>query len=412
MLTGQQWTDASAISGQNSPVEVLHLSNVTITDVGTWRISLIAPQGVDNTLVSVSPLWEGAVRALATVSPPTAQPGQQVKVTLDVLGPNGPISDPATLSTMIVGVTVTGNGLPGTVGVPVSAVSGAPSEWAGVYTVPRQQTVLTFTGTAAGYGLYATQVSTTVGVVGAQTQGLSAYPEFTGGTSVQAGGTITGHVVLTNQTGSAQQVKLEASASGATATLTSPAGPVTVQSGSPPAVPFTITVARDSPAGPTQVQVQVVDATTGQVLSTLPQNFTVTKPPGFLATWAWEIIGLITLIIASILAAAWWRAIIPRRLDVRGLVAILGSEGEELHTLKAPSKPSLAFRFVIQDAEADTPRLDHAVPGFSTFTVRRARHGEVSVSTPTGERFRVTISGHGQEIGQRGLVLSFRDAHS
>ena len=34
------WTDASAISGQDSPVEVLHLANITGADVGTWQIQL------------------------------------------------------------------------------------------------------------------------------------------------------------------------------------------------------------------------------------------------------------------------------------------------------------------------------------------------------------------------------------
>ena len=211
--------------------------------MGTWKIRLTAPPGLASELVRASAFWQGAVRALTTVSPPNAKLGQQVKVTLDVLGPNGPITDPATLSSMVVSVTTTGNGLPGIVNVPVTPVSGAAGEWTGIYTVPNQPTTLTFTGTAAGYGLYATQVSATVGV-GSQTQGLNATVGFTGGTSVQAGGTIPGQVVLTNQTGSAQQVKLEATVSGATAALTSPSGPVTVQSGSPSTVPFTITVAR------------------------------------------------------------------------------------------------------------------------------------------------------------------------
>ena len=38
---GQPWTDSSAISGQdNSPVEVLHVNNITSSDVGTWHIHL------------------------------------------------------------------------------------------------------------------------------------------------------------------------------------------------------------------------------------------------------------------------------------------------------------------------------------------------------------------------------------
>ena len=44
---GQPWTDSSAISGQdNSPVEVLHVNNITSSDVGTWHIHLTAPPGL------------------------------------------------------------------------------------------------------------------------------------------------------------------------------------------------------------------------------------------------------------------------------------------------------------------------------------------------------------------------------
>lgn len=224
--SGASVINSPDISGQDAAVEVLHLNNITEADVGTWHIQLTAPAGMASELVRATAFWQGAVRALTTVNPTSAKPGQPVKVTLDVLGPNGPITDAGTLSSMKVGVAVTGNGLSGTVDVPVTPVSGAPGEWTGTYTVPSRPTTLTFTGSAADTGLYATQVSATVGV-GSQTQGLNATPQFTGGSSVQAGGTIAGQVVLTNKTGSSQRVKLVSSVSGApgvTASLTSPSG--------------------------------------------------------------------------------------------------------------------------------------------------------------------------------------------
>ena len=43
---GRPWTDSSAISGQDtSPVEVLHIANITSDEVGTWGIHLTAPAG-------------------------------------------------------------------------------------------------------------------------------------------------------------------------------------------------------------------------------------------------------------------------------------------------------------------------------------------------------------------------------
>ena len=358
--SGASLSNGPDMTGQDSAVETLHLYNVTAADAGTWHITLTAPLGQASELVRATAFWQGAVRALTTVSPPNAKLGQQVKVSLDVLGPNGPITDPATLSSMVVGVTATGNGLAGTVAVPVAPVSSSPGEWTGSYTVPSQQTVLTFTGTASGYGLYATQVSATVGV-GTQTQGLTATPEFTGGTSVQAGGTIPGQVVLTNQTGSAQHVKLEAQASGATVALSSPSGPVAVASGSPPAVPFTITVAKGSPIGTALVQVTAVNAATGQVLNTAQQNFSVTKPPGFLAKYWWLLLAIAILLILAVLAWLWRRAVMRDRKNVRGLEVTLMRDGEQKGKLDAPGEVrySEVFSFLIKDEGTPHPYLSH-----------------------------------------------------
>jgi hypothetical protein len=409
--SGASLTSSPDMSGQDSPVEVLHLYDVTADDVGTWHIRLMAPPGLASELVRATAFWQGAVRALTTVSPPNAKLGQQVKVTLDVLGPNGPVTDPTTLSSMVVGVTATGAGLSGTVSVPVAAVSGAPGEWAGVYTVPSQPTTLTFTGTASGYGLYATQVSATVGV-GAQTQGLNATPEFTGGSSVQAGGTITGQVVVTNQTGSAQQVKLEESVSGATAALTSPSGPVTVQSGSPSTVPFTITVAKGSPTGTALVQVMAVNAATGQVLNTAQQDFTVTKPPGFLAKYWWAIVALVVLLLLAVLAALWRRQVVRDRKNVRGLEITLWRGGEQKgRPLSAEKRYDEVFEFVIIGDDTPNPHLDHKGRAtMGVYQVRRGKPGFLRLVAPSAglRPFDVELHGPRVDLGN-GLELSFRD---
>jgi hypothetical protein len=413
--SGPSLSDSPNMSGQDSPVEVLHLANITQADVGTWKIRLTAPPGLASELVRATAFWQGAVRALTTVSPPNAKLGQQVKVALDVLGPNGPITDPGTLSSMVVGVTATGNGLPGTVNVPVTPVSGAPGEWTGSYTVPGQPTTLTFTGTAGGYGLYATQVSATVGV-GTQTQGLTASPEFTSGTSVQAGGTITGQVVLTNQTGSAQRVKLVVSVSGApgvTASLTSPGGPATVPSGSPPAVPFTIAIGKGAPTGTALVQVEALNAATGQVLNTVQQDFTITKPPGFLAKYWWAILALVILVILAIAAALWRRKVVRDRKNVRGLVITLRKGGVQMgRALPAPDrKYAEVFSFIIQDEETPAPRLTYP-PRDATMgvcQVRRGKRGYARLITPTGLRpYDVELHGSGVTL-DNGLELSFTD---
>jgi hypothetical protein len=408
---GQTWTDASAISGQDSPVEVLHLYNVTQADVGTWKIRLSAPSSLANQLVRATVFWQGAVRAVITANPPSAKLGQDISIALDVLGPNGPITDSSTLSSLLVSVGATGNDLPGTVNVPVAATAGEPGHYTGTFTAPDQTTTVTFTGTAAGYGLYTTQVPATVGV-GTQTQGFTATPGFSGQQSVQAGGTVTGQVVFTNQTGSAKQVRLVLSVNGARAALTSPGGPIAVPSGHPPTVPFTVSVDKDSSTGAALFQIEAVDATTGQVYNTAEQDFTVTKPPGFFARHMWEIIGLIALIIAA--ALAWftsWRISRARR-DVRHLVAMLRRGGMPTgRDLEPEAKWAEAFPFIIRDETSDAPRLDYPPRGQSggLYQVRRAGRGLVRLTTPTGLRpYDVEVGGPGLLMAN-GLELAFRD---
>ena len=122
---GTPWTDSAAISGADngSATEVLHLASITAADVGTWRVKLTAPPSLAGQLVSATVFWQGAVRAIITATP-SVKPGQPVAVKLTVLGPNGPITDPRTLASLVVGVTATGHGLPGPQPVPVTAASG------------------------------------------------------------------------------------------------------------------------------------------------------------------------------------------------------------------------------------------------------------------------------------------------
>ncbi len=276
--------------------------------------------------------------------------------------------------------------------------------------MPNAATVLTFTGTAAGYGLYATQVSANVGV-GQQSQGLNATLSFTGGTSVQAGGTINGQVILSNDTTSAQQVKLAATVSGATASLTSPSGAVAVRPGGSSTVPFTITVSGDSRTGTALVQVMAVNAATNVALNSTEQDFTVTKPPGFLARYWWAIIALVVLLILLLLAALWRRQVVRDRKNVRGVEITLWRGGEQKgRPLAAEKKYDEVFEFIIIGDDTPNPHLDHkgrATAG--VYQVRRGKQGFLRLVAPSGLRpYDVELHGPRVDLGN-GLELSFRD---
>ena len=417
MPDGTQWTGSSAISGQDtSPIEVLHLPSITTSEVGTWQIKLTAPPNLHSQLVSATVFWQGAVRAIITANPPNAKLGQPITVTLSVLGVNRPITDPATLKNLLVGVTVSGDGLPGPTQVRVSNAAESASsptgvgDYKGTFRAPSQKGTLTFTGTAAGYGLYATQVPTTVAVGLALPFNVGV--QLPAGASVQAGSGITGNLVFTNQTGAAKQVRLELVTSGATASITSPSGTITVPAKNPPSVPLTISFAKDSPVGTAWLHVKVVDAANPSVAyNAETTTVQVTQPPGFIGKYLWDIIGLVILIALIIAAVLWRRKVIRDRKDVRGLVATLRRDGEQLgREFPAPNRWADVFPFIIRDEAEKTARLDFPQAGIPEYQVRRSSSNEVKLTTPAGgEPYDVVVGGAGEVMDHNGLELAFRD---
>jgi hypothetical protein len=357
---GAAWTDSSAISGTGTPIEVLHVSDPR---PGQWQIQLTAPPGMASELVSATVFWQGAVDAEITATPSSVPPGQPVSVTLSVLTPKGPLTDPATLSQMQVAVSVSGDGLSGPTEIPVSNVgegqgtSTGVGDYKGTFTAPRGTGTLTFTGTAAGYGLYATKLPATVQVGGPATElQVAIQPPVVG--SVQAGQGIGGELKFTNP-GAARTVRLSLTVSHAFATVTSPVGGVTVPPGSPPSTPFTIRFAGNSPTGPAWLQVKVVDASNGTVYNAATVEVTVVKRPGIIGHYLWAFIGaLILLILAGLLLSLRGRA--RRRASyVNGLFVIIRRDGERVGELKAPGRRSDTFRFVIRDETEASARLDY-----------------------------------------------------
>jgi hypothetical protein len=412
MPDGTLWTDGSAISGTGTAVEVLHVAS---PQPGQWRINLTAPPGLASELVSATAFWQGAVDALMTAAPSSAQPGQPIDVTLSVLGANGPITDPATLTQIQKAVSVSGDGLSGPTEIPVSnsgETSGTTTgvgDYKGTFTAPQGQGTLTFTGTVAGYGLFATEIPASVQVGGGALPFQSTV-QFPVTSSVQVGQSIRGDVLFANKTGAARTVRLSLSISHAYATITSPSGTVQIPSGNPPATPFTVTFAGNSPRGPAWIEVKVVNAADpSTVYGAGTLEVTVTSPPGLWAKYRWEIIGVAILLILAVMFLLRRRRARRRAADVRGLYAIIRRNGERVGAeLKAPGKRAETFRFVIRDEGEPTERLDYPRPEDSAYAARRGRTGQVTVVTPAREQYDITVGGSGEPLPS-GLQLTFRD---
>jgi len=405
-------------SGQDTSVEVLH---ITDPQAGTWKVQVTAPPGQTSQLVSVTAFWQGAVRVSLLTSPPTAQPGQRIGVILSVLGVNGPITDPALLSGMRVGLSVTGDGLPGSVAVPLhpggTASSGlSAGDFGGTFTAPSITGNLTFTGLAVGYGLYATVVPAAVRVTNTATV-LEGTVQFNAPSTVQSGQALPGQVLFNNKTGRTQHVRLTLTALPALATITVPAGVLTVPSGTS-TVPFTIMLAPDTPVGPTSLVVRVVDAGHPAISYGNQQLLiNVRHPPGVLGKYRWEIGGAVALLLLIALALYLRRVERRHQIDVRDLLISLSRDGTAVGPeLRAPGKQSDTFRFMIRGESGTDPRLDYPQQGDRPYAARRITHGKVrvrasdrvKVAAPDGGSYKIALGGVGERLPD-GTDLSIRE---
>jgi hypothetical protein len=405
-------------SGQDTSVEVLHITN---PQPGTWQVRVTAPRGEGGQLVSVTAFWQGAVRVSLIASPATARPGQRIGVVLSVLGANGPITDPALLSGMHVGVTASGDGLSGPVMVPVRPASrtGAgltAGDFTGSFKAPSTTGPLSFLGTAVGYGLYATEVPTQVNVSNAAGF-LQGTVQFSAPDTVQSGQDIHGQVLFDNKTGQSRRVRLALTAIPALATLTDPTGGVTVPSGTS-ITHFTVALSPHTPVGPASLVVRVVDASNPAISYGDQQLLVnVVHPPGVLGKYRWQIAGLVALVLLVVLALFLRRLNRKRQIDVRDLSVSLSRDGTPLgHELKAPGKESDSFRFMIRDEDTTDPRLDYPQRGDRPYLVKRVTHGRirvrasdrVKVLAPDGGKYNIAVGGVGEPL-PNGIYLSFQD---
>jgi hypothetical protein len=397
------------LSGADTTVEVLHITN---PQEGNWQVRLTAPPGLGSQLVNATVFWQGQVRASLIASPTNARPGQQITVTLTVLGRNGPITDPRQLSGIDVQVSVSGDGLSGPTLVPVTQEGGpgdVAGDYSGTFAAPSTPGMLTFTGSAAGYGLYGTEIPALVTVASTATI-LQATVQFMTPDTVLPGSVIHGQVLFNNQTGQNQTVRMVLEAGSALATVTSPGGGLVVPSGQS-AVPFAIDLGPQTPAGPAQLTVTVVDARqpkirygNGQLL------MTVQYPPSFVAKYRGELTAAGVVLLLILVAFCLRRLDRRRQRDVRGLVAALrcddGSPGPEL---KAPGKRADRFRFVIRQPEGVQPLLDYPGTGDPVYVARRDGRGRVVVRTPDGSSCEIEPGGPGERIAA-GVQLTFYDS--
>ena len=414
---GQPWTDASALSGQDtSPVESLDLNNLTSNEVGTWTIKLNAPGKYANQVVQASATWQGTVSAVVSANPSSAKPGQSICSGLTLRGPRGPVADAADIVDFKAGITATGDGVSErvpvtTAGQPGCLTSG-PGTYAGVVKAPSGSGAVTFTGTVSGYGLNTSYEPNTVTVSpnAAPFTASIRYPPDQAGLQAQAGGSLPLAVAFSNDTGPTRKVLLDVSGDATKPTIGGTSRELTVLAGQQKTVPFSVDFPATSPQGLDTVQVTVTDAATGQTMTKASFDVTVTKPPGIWGKYHWYIIGAIILLLLILLFLRWRRAVTRWRMDVRGLTAYLRRDETQLSELPAKSRAGDSFRFVIEDLEERAPRLNYEETGLAPYIVRRSGNREVTLMTPVGGQFEDVVLGQDAvPVAGTKLQLAFAD---
>ncbi|GAA2432425.1 hypothetical protein GCM10010191_53060 [Actinomadura vinacea] len=392
-------------SGENSVVETLGLVNPA---AGKWKVKLTAPKELSRQLVSATAIWQGAVRSSIVVEPPAARTGQPLTVRLSLLTRRGAVTDPGTLASLNFAVVATGPALGGRQSDVVVRDDGkAPDDvardgrYAGTLTAPGTAGDVTFTGVVSGEGIRAERVPVTVGV-SADAPVLQGRIAFDSEAEVRPGAAVEGTLTMENAGGPVNARLVLEGPSQAATTLS--AADLAVRQGRSDH-PFQVRFGPQAALGGTSLTVKAVDpANLGKVYANGQLTVTIEPPP----TW-WErnrAFILAGLLVLALIAAAllWVRHVRRRRVDVRGLVAVLNRDGDPVGPkLRAPTgKWAAQFRFIIRDSDEGRPRLDYPKRGERAYLVRRGQPGRVDVRTPDGERQEVPIGAAGQPIETSG----------
>lgn len=400
-------------SGENTATENLRIKDPVN---GTWTVHLTAPPNLGQQLVSATALWQGAVRTSIVAEPPNPQTGQKMVIRLSLLTRKGAVTDAKSLQGLTFHVTATGPGLPGPQDVVMRDDGQYPDDvaadgrYAGTFTAPNTAGPVTFTGFVDGSGIHDDPLPLTVNA-SAEAATLQGKVEFDQSGSVYRGGTVSGTATLTNGTGSPVRVRLALDGPGQAEATVSPNDSFELPPGQS-TKKFKVAFGQKAAVGGTSLTVKVAqEADLSKVFANGQLTITVKKIPGLLEKLKWWIAGGTFLLVAAG-ALLWIRRRRERaRVDVRGLFAGLRRDGEPLgQELKAPSRRSNEFRFVVRDLSEQHPRLDYPRPADAVYTAKRGRDGQVRVRTAEGEVYEVQLGGAGEPLGETGVSLTFRDA--
>lgn len=381
-------------AGQTTETESLR---ITDPEPGPWNIHL-SSANLPAQDVAVYVVYQAAVKANLTVSPPQPAAGQAVDVNMQVWARDQAVTDQQALQELTFVTTLTGSS-----GFPPQQVTLSDPDHDGTFTGPLKvpdgaSGDLTFTGEVTGIGIGGdTRVLSTKVLTGAAK--IQAQILFdTNRAAATPGGTVSGSVSVTNNSGQPARLRLQVADPSPGTALT--VDPAIVQAGSGVSTTqFTLRFGADSAIGASAATLRLVDdANPNVVVAQRLFAAEVAPEPGLLEKLFWLWVALAVLVIGLL---AFLLAKLRSRNEarkVRGLKAQLFQGGFGVSELEPRDPNSKIFRFVVHQ-EFTGFQLLHAGPGdANVYEVRRA--GPNISLTPSGQRPPILAPGERREVGQ------------
>lgn len=394
-------------SGANGPVEALRVVNPI---PGEWTVVLTSAPDVPALEVSAVVIWQGAVRAMMTVDPPSPQKGQQVRILLSLQTRNRPIRDADQLSTLDFTVAMKDGDETVPVSVSDSGQNGDQQSGDGMYTgevtIPETDSKsVKFVGSVGGIGISG-DTRTVVANLSTGRAGLAAQILVPAGATVEPGKAVEASVVVSNLTGAVAKVRVQIDevSPGTRVSVRGARTAFDVPAAGNVEFPFDVVFAKDTALGANSLVLKLTDES-DTVLANYPLSLTVGYPPAPPPLWLY--IGLPAVLLLGATALAWHRARQAAR-DVRGLAVYLSVNGRPAGDIAAPEVRTTRFRFAVRADGPGPAYLDEGISGGDpeTYTVTRVA-SQITLHTPGNDRVELR-SGAGFEVGH-GVLLEIRD---
>lgn len=386
-------------AGQSTETESVR---ITDPEPGTWTIRL-SSSDIPAQEVAATVVYQAAVKATLTVSPPQMTAGQQVRADMTVRARGKAVIDPETLRGLTFVTTLSGAGFPDQTAT-LSDQDGDGTFSADITVPGNASGDLTFTGQVTGVGVGGdTRVQPAKILKGAApVQAQILFDPI--GDEVRPGGEVTGTVSVTNNSGRPAdlRLKLDGVTEGAAMTIT----PATVRADTGTSrTAFSVKFGDNTGLGATGATVQLVDSADA-VVDNRPLNVMVEPEPGVFVRliWLWITLGaVLALALAALLPRLRSRAEASR---TRGLTAQLWQGGFATSELEPRDPDTKVFRFVLHNDITGLQLQDAGSDQAGVYEARRTG-GKIGLTLPGGHR--VTLAfGERHDIGND-LAVAFTD---